>query len=48
MWECSECGHCFSVASASSLDQDDEIVPGVECPECGAFVSDEDTIDDDE
>lgn len=37
MWECPECGHMFTVASASS----DESGGGVECPACGAFISDE-------
>jgi DNA-directed RNA polymerase subunit RPC12/RpoP len=37
-WECEECGHVFSVASASSIEEGDEIIPGVTCPECGAFV----------
>ena len=42
-WECEECGHVFFVASASSIEDCGEIVPGVTCPECGAFVfTDED------
>jgi len=40
--ECPECGAIFFVASASSVEEPDgTICGGVECPECGTFISDE-------
>ena len=41
MWECPHCGAFFGAASASSVEDGDEIVGGVECPSCGEFISDE-------
>ena len=41
MWECPHCGTYFSAASASSVEDAGEIVGGVECPECGEFISNE-------
>ena len=48
--ECPHCGHIFFTASASSVEDGGEIVGGVECPECGEFISDEEleAQDDDE
>lgn len=40
MWECPHCGAMFGAASASS-DGEGEGHGGVECPECGEFISDE-------
>ena len=39
--ECPHCGHIFFTASASSVEDAGEIIGGVECPECGEFISDE-------
>lgn len=49
MWRCSYCDAYFLVASASSEeDLRGEIIGGVECPDCGAFIPDEDLIHEDE
>jgi ribosomal protein S27AE len=47
-WECEECGYVFWVASASSMDLGGEIIGGVTCPRCGAFVFTDDEEYDDE
>jgi len=41
MWECPECGHRFSTASAASTDEGGDTVSGVDCPSCGYFISDD-------
>lgn len=45
-WTCPHCGHVFWVASAWS--EDDGETPGVLCPECGEFVSNDELGVEDE
>lgn len=47
--ECYECGAIFFTASASSIEEPDgTIIGGAECPECGAFISNDELAEQDD